>query len=294
MRWFSGLAPRRRALFAGVAVLVLAVALVTVVKVLAGGGTRPSADPPTGPDTIYLPNGLPSDVPSPPTFISTVPGPVLLVPGYGGGRGALLKLADRIERTGRHAEVIRLPGDGTGDLAQQARALQAAAVRALRGGAPSVDVIGYSAGGVVVRLWLSDYGGDREARRVVTLGAPLHGAEIAAVGAALAPGECPVACRQLVPGSPLLNRLNGQDLPPGLGWMSIWTVDDRTVQPPDSARLPGAVNVAAQDICPHEVVSHGGLPTDPLVTGLVLTAIGSGPLTAPSPADCARLRARGR
>jgi triacylglycerol lipase len=258
--------------------------------VLAGGDTpSPHAADISGP-IIFVPGTA-----LPPTLTFEPPaGPVLLVPGYGGNRRALLQLAARIERTGRQAIVIQLPGDGTGDLAQQARVLQAAVERALRGGAPSVDVVGYSAGGVVVRLWLTDDGGDGEARRVVTLGAPLHGAEIAAVGAALAPGACPLACQQLVPGSSLLNRLNAQPLPVGIGWMSIWTTDDKTVDPPDSARLTGAVNVAVQDICPHEVVSHSGLPTDPVVTGLVLAAIGDGPLTAPSPADCTHLRSSGR
>ncbi len=189
---------------------------------------------------------------------------MILVPGYGGSKGALDRLAARIRATGREAVVLTLPGDGTGDLSAQARALQTTVRRELQH-ANSVDVIGYSAGGVVVRLWLADDGGANEARHVVTLGSPLHGANIAAVGQAFVPGECPVACQQLVPGSSLLNRLNATSLPAGVGWMSIWTTDDQTVNPPDSARLAGAINVVAQEICPGIVISHGGLPTDPLV-----------------------------
>jgi hypothetical protein len=220
------------------------------------------------------------------------PGPVVLVPGYGGGRAGLLLLAARIRATGRTAVVITLPSDGTGDLATQAKALQSAVARQLAAGAPSVDVIGYSAGGVVARLWMADDGGAAEVRRVISLGSPLHGADLAAVGQAFAPGACPIACQQLAPGSSLLSRLDALPLA-GTGWMSIWTRDDKTVNPPDSARLAGAVNVVAQSVCPDASISHGQLPTDPLITGIVLRAIGAGPLSAPTATDCATLRASG-
>jgi triacylglycerol esterase/lipase EstA (alpha/beta hydrolase family) len=72
---------------------------------------------------------------------------VLLVPGYGGQTGSLSVLAARIRATGRRAIVVRLPGSGTGSLVTDAGVLSAAVMRALRGGAPSVDVVGYSAGG---------------------------------------------------------------------------------------------------------------------------------------------------
>jgi triacylglycerol lipase len=151
----------------------------------------------------------------------------------------------------------------------------------LRAGGGSVDIVGYSAGGVVTRLWVDRHDGARVARRVVTLGSPLHGARIAGVGAALAPDACPQACRQLAPGSALLRRLD-RPLPGGLPWLSVWTENDETVQPPDSARLAGAVNVPLQSICPSARVAHGDLPTDPDVTALVLRALGTAPLAAPT------------
>jgi len=209
------------------------------------------------------------------------PGTVLLVPGYGGSRAALSRLAARLGTEGRTAEVLTLPGDGTGDLLTQAGALDEAIRHALRAGSPSVDLIGYSAGGVVVRLWADRYDGAEVARRVVTLGSPLHGARIAGVGAALAPDACPRACRELVPGSDLLRGIDGP-VPEGLPWLSVWTADDETVQPPDSARLDGAVNVPLQSVCPSARVAHGDLPTDPAVTALVLRALGTAPLTAPT------------
>ena len=264
----AGLAPRRRALLLGVLLLVVVLAAVLTVRACA------SADPRGYPD-------------------QSRPGPVLLVPGYGGSQAALSVLAARIRATGRPATVVTLPGDGTGDLAAQAATLDGAVRAQLRAGARSVDVIGYSAGGVVVRLWVARYGGEHVARRVVTLGSPLHGAQLAATGAALDPDACPAACQQLAPGSSLLRELDGTPLPSRLPWLSIWTEDDQTVRPPDSARLDGAVNVPVQSVCADAHVEHGQLPTDPLVTGLVLRAIGTGLSTPPGPGDCAAFRGAG-
>jgi triacylglycerol lipase len=210
------------------------------------------------------------------------PGPVLLVPGYGGSQSALAQLAGRLTAAGRTARVLTLPDGGTGDLLIQVETLNAAVRAALDSGAPSVDVVGYSAGGVVVRPWVDRHDGASVARRIVTLGSPLHGARIAALGAAVAPDACPRACRQLVPGSPLLDGIDEESLPDGLPWLSIWTRDDETVQPPDSARLDGAVNLAIQSICPGSRVSHSALPTDPAVTAVVLDALGTAPLTLPT------------
>jgi triacylglycerol lipase len=214
------------------------------------------------------------------------PGPVLLVPGYGGGTSALSVLADRIRAAGRVATVVRLPGNGTGSLLSDAAALNAAVRRAIAAGAPSVDVIGYSAGGVVTLIWVRMDDGTAEARHVITLGSPFHGTRLAAGAAGFVPGACPAACQQLVPGSALLDRLQVGDpsrLPP---WLSLWTADDQTVKPPDSARLAGAINLAVQSLCPAARLSHSQLPTSPVVTAIVLGALGSGPLRAPTPAVC--------
>jgi triacylglycerol lipase len=210
------------------------------------------------------------------------PGPVLLVPGYGGSQAALSQLAGRLQAAGRTARVLALPDGGTGDLLIQVETLNAAVRAALDGGAPSVDVVGYSAGGVVARLWVDRHDGATVARRIVTLGSPLHGARVAGLGVAVAPDACPPACRQLAPGSALLDDIDDESLPDGLPWLSVWTQDDETVQPPDSARLDGAVNLPIQSICPGSRVSHSALPTDPQVTAVVLAALGTTPLTTPS------------
>jgi len=264
-RWWTGLSPRRRILLGGLALVVAVAAVVTGAR-LSGG--RPEAIPGR-------------------------PGAVLLVPGYGGSTTSLDKLAERIRGTGRTATVVALAGDGTGDLTVQARALDGYVNQAIGAGSGPVTVIGYSAGGVVAWLWYADYGGASRVAKIITLGSPLHGARIAAVGTGFDPGECPVACQQLAPGSALLTRLqqSTQARPP---WLSLWSTDDLTVQPPASARLPGAVNVPLQSVCSGADIQHSQLPTAPLVVGLVLRALASNRLTAPPPGDCATMQAIGR
>ena len=189
--------------------------------------------------------------------------------------------------------MVPLAGDGTGDLAVQARVLNGYVNSALAAGSGPVTVIGYSAGGVVAWLWYVDYGGAGRTGTIITLGSPLHGARIAAVGAIFDPGECPVACQQLVPGSALLTQLQ-QSTQPRPPWLSLWSTDDQTVDPPDSARQAGAVNVPLQSVCPGVDIPHSQLPTDPLVIGIVLRTLASGHVTAPDPGDCAAIEALGQ
>jgi hypothetical protein len=221
------------------------------------------------------------------------PGPVLLVPGYGGNTGSLTELAAKLRAAGRQATVVPLPDAGIGDLTTQADVLDGYVNSALRG-APSVDLVGYSAGGVVVLLWLEEHQGTSKARRVVTFGSPFHGTSVASAGAAVDPAACPTACQELIPGNSLLSQLDAAPLAGHPPWLSLWTTQDQTVVPPDSARLGGAIDVPLQSICPDEQVSHSGLPTDPLVTGMVLRALGTAPLVAPTAADCPALRTLSR
>ena len=187
---FSGLAPARRR-------LVLAVLVTVVVAVVTAGALLLSR---------HSGEAAPTE--------QGRPGPVLLVPGYGGSTASLSELAARLTAVGRDATVVSLPGNGTGDLVAAARALgdSVQAVQA-RTGAPTVDLVGYSAGGIVVRLWVAD-GGAARTRRVVTLGSPHHGTALADLATDVAADACPTACRQLASDSDLLHRLNAGDETP--------------------------------------------------------------------------------
>ena len=262
---FAGLAPARRRLIIG-ALAALAVLAVAVPVTLAVAN-RP-----------------------PPAADQNRVGPVLLVPGYGGSTDSLRSLAARLVAAGRDATIVSLPGDGTGDLVAAADALGDQALAALdRTGATSVDVVGYSAGGVTARLWAAD-GGAALARRIITLGSPNHGTTVADLANSVLPDPCPAACRELATDSDLLRRLNaGGETPDGPTWVSIWTTQDETVTPPDSSHLDGALNLTAQSVCPDARVGHGDLPTAPLVQQMVLTELGAGQPVPLDATDCTAL-----
>jgi len=254
----DALSPQRRrlvlALIGLVGLLVLALAVSLVVRL-----TRPTATP------------VPQDR----------LGPVLLVPGYGGRLESLDPLAAALHTAARDVRVVPRLGNGTGDLNAEAEHLAEVAEHTLeQTGAPSVDVIGYSAGGVGARLWVRDHGGDRRARRVLTLGSPHHGTSQAALGRKLA-GGCPTACEQLVPDSDLLRRLNaGDETPDGPLWATIRSRGDLVVTPVDSAALEGALNILVQDVCPGSTAEHGALPGDPVTLAALDAVLGT---EAPTP-----------
>jgi triacylglycerol lipase len=257
--------PRRRIL---VVALAVAVALGVAVAAAAGLWRRSGPEP-----------------------ARTAEVPVLLVPGYNGTPASLDTLAARLRSAGREVVVVGLPDRGTGDLRASAGVLAAAVDRT---GAARVDLVGFSAGGVAVRVLLADPVRALRARRVVLLGAPNHGTELAGAAAALDPGLCAGACAQLVPGSALLAELNRSDeTPPGPEFFSIWTALDQTVTPPATALLEGAANIRVQDVCPSARLGHGGLVADPLALGLVVGALAGTLPDPPSAGDCGALRAAG-
>src|SRR5690348_4875199 len=106
--WFQRLSARRRKFAAGVALLATVTAAGVASAVIVARSGSPGAFPP-----------------------QDRPGPVLLVPGYGGSTRALSVLARRIRAAGREAIVLRLPGNGTGSLTDDARVLDGAVAAAL-------------------------------------------------------------------------------------------------------------------------------------------------------------------
>jgi triacylglycerol lipase len=260
----DALSPQRRRLIlaaGGLALLlIMTVAVIAIVRVAA-----PPAEP----------------VPQ------TPPGPVLLVPGYGGNINSLQPLATALRSAGRTAVIVEPIGDGTGDLREQAEHLAEVAVQVRNdAGSASVDVVGYSAGGVVTRLWIRDNGGAGVARRILTLGSPHHGTSQAALGAEFV-GGCSAACEQLIPDSDLLRRLNaGDETPAGPLWATVRSTSDQVVTPAESAALSGAVNIVIQEVCPASNAAHGDLPGNPVVLAALGSVLGVELPQAPTDITC--------
>ncbi len=211
------------------------------------------------------------------------PGPVLLVPGYGGStarsrssptpwspRGGTPASSGRPVPGPRTCASRRAPGDAVDETLDGT-------------GAPSVDLVGYSAGGVVVRIYVADLGGGSHVRRAVTLASPHHGTDLASLAGALGSTACPTACQQLDPDSELLRRLNaGDETPPGPVWVALWTEDDKTVVPPDSGSLDGALDISLQSACPGVQADHADVPRTPAVISIVESVLRQpAPVTQP-------------
>lgn len=255
--------PARRRLLLGAGAVVVVVVLVVAGLLLTGRGSAPGVDQAT-------------------------PGPVVIVPGYGGQPDSVEEIRQVLAADGREAVVLDTPGDGTGDLRAQARALGDLVDETLaESGADSVDLVGYSAGGVVSRLYVREEGGASVVRRVLTLASPHHGTDT--VTAALqGAGSCPEACEQLVPESDLLRRLNaGDETPDGPLWATLRTADDDVVVPVDSAVLDGALDVLLQDVCPDARTTHAQVPGDPVTRAMLRAALGTDEPSAPTDVDCA-------
>jgi len=247
---WSGLAPARRRWLVAVLASVVAVALAITVVVFVQARSES------------------------PEVVQDDLGPVVLLSGYGGNVGALDPVALILQSQGRHVEVFPPVGDNTGDLLEQAAEFDRYATDLIAAeNASSIDVVGYSAGGVVARLWVREHEGAARARRVVTLGSPHHGTGVSAL--ATEAGGCPRACEQMRPDSDLLRRLNaGDETPPGPQWVTVRTQNDQTVTPPQSAELQGALNVAVQQLCPGATTSHGELASSSATLAVLAEVLG--------------------
>ena len=212
------------------------------------------------------------------------PDPVIIVAGTFSPAFANEPLAARMRAEGYQVWIFELPGLGTGDIRESARALNrfADGIRS-QTGAARVDLVGHSQGGLVGRAYIKYEGGAAEVDSLVSLGTPHYGTSLANIARFFSLGTCVgiTSCHQMATGSSFLNDLNaGDDTVGNVRYTNIYTSFDEVVFPVTNATMQdGATNVRVQSQCWARVVGHLGLITDGTVYSGVSDALAGRSIT---------------
>jgi triacylglycerol lipase len=98
---------------------------------------------------------------------------------------------------------------------------------AARHGFERLHVVGHSKGGILARRYVQHFGGERRVKSVITLGTPHHGTPTALAGVALSRVlGADTSAREMLPRSPLLERLDSDRFPPEIPLTSIYSRAD--------------------------------------------------------------------
>lgn len=183
--------------------------------------------------------------------------PLLLVHGYACSRGAWWWLRRRLEAAGWVVATINLEpiyaniDDYVEPLARRIDEVLAAT------GAERLILVGHSMGGLVARAFLRRHGSARVAR-LVTLGTPHAGSELARIGLGR-------NGRQMEPGNPWLRDL-AQPVP-AVDTVAIYSRHDNYVMPQANLELPGASNR------PVDGMGHLAMLFSPRLAAVLLAAL---------------------
>ncbi|GGU85008.1 lipase [Streptomyces albospinus] len=209
------------------------------------------------------------------------PRPVVLVHGtFGNATDNWLGLAPYLVDRGYcvfSLDYGQLPGVpafyGLGPVDASARQLATYVDQVLAAtGAPKVDLVGHSQGGMMSRVYLKFHGGADKVNTLVGLAPDNHGTTLDGLTRLLNlfPGAkqyidtfTPGLTDQAV-GSDILNRLNADgDTLPGIHYTVIATKYDEVVTPYTSGYLngPDVHNVLLQDLCPVDLSEHVAIGT---------------------------------
>jgi triacylglycerol lipase len=173
--------------------------------------------------------------------------PVVLVHGFGHNRSAWVVLDRHLRKAGFTSVHSVNYNPFSDDVPALARRLKERVdlIRAMTG-AQRVHLIGHSLGGVVIRWYVQELGGDEVVDTAITVAAPHAGTVTAHTGTPLT-GRWGRTARQLRPGSDVVRTLNARPLAPSVRWVSYYSNLDLLVQPCASAKLPGATNLLVKD-----------------------------------------------
>ncbi len=166
--------------------------------------------------------------------------PVLLVPGWGAPMWHTRWIGRQLEEAGLRVERMRLPLMAVGDMVRSARRVSEEVDRVLDGtGAARINIVGYSLGGLIARIYLQQLAGFEKLGRAAFVGAPQEGI-YTGYAAAFTP-----AGRQVSKGSRFMKELNRRQLcgceEPRCLAVFLWK--DGTIFPSRSARLRCGYNL---------------------------------------------------
>lgn len=100
-----------------------------------------------------------------------------------------------------------------------------------------VDIISHSMGGLDARWYIEELNGFENVNKLITLGTPHSGTEIANLTFWTSGG------RDMIPGSEFLKKLNSSPLAENVEYVSIWSKGDEIIIPSERAKLEGAKNI---------------------------------------------------
>ncbi|MFQ6396015.1 esterase/lipase family protein [Nocardia sp. KC 131] len=160
-------------------------------------------------------------------------------------------------------------------------------------GATQVDLVGFSQGANVTRLYVNKLGGAPKVGKWVGIASPSYGGVMYGLVplAQAIPGLMQVfelltslAAVQQAQGSPIMTELNaGGDTVPGVQYVTIGSRVDEMIQPFENIALrgPGARNIVLQDMCAADLTGHFHMVYDPFVQQLLLDVLDPGHAPAP-------------
>ena len=207
------------------------------------------------------------------------PRPVLIVNGFNAVDADIAGLKSYLQGQGFTVYTMNQSGSppGSAPITTTATAVDAkiASIRSATG-APLVDIVGYSQGGLAGRHDVKFLGGLSEVGVFVSLGTPNYGDSSAQLCALFWRG-----CADMVPGSAFLNQLNSGDPTPGaIPYTHLYSSSEGGETTP----LPGATNVAVQTLCPGRTVAHADEPDDHALQQMIQAALEQRAITTTCPA----------
>jgi triacylglycerol esterase/lipase EstA (alpha/beta hydrolase family) len=172
--------------------------------------------------------------------------PILFVHGWNSSASTWNTMINRFVAAGHQRSSLLAITYNSNTSNRTIAAQVAEAVSQLRAstGAAKVDIISHSMGSLSTRSYLKERGGTAYVDDWVSLAGPNHGTNWAYACYPFSRG-----CRDMIPGSDLLDALNAGDETPGsTTYRTYWSNSDDIINPDSSVQLSGATNVFAGSI----------------------------------------------